>query len=91
MTYIRRPEIVEAVQWNKVGDHDDITAMSLANKEKDAKCDICGLLFQDHGMRTLNALMQDTICPGMWIVDTENGLQYVNDKIFLERYELVKL
>ena len=88
MEFKRKPEIVEAVQWFKDGDHPDVTVRDWSNNGE-VKCIICGRnLVEEHG----NILMQDMkrmVCPGDYIVThSTNGPTYpCRRKAFEERYE----
>jgi hypothetical protein len=64
----RRPEIVEAVQWRKNGDHDVSHNRDLYESwSYQFGCEWCKVPLEDHGdADTLNGLRK--VCPGDWLV-----------------------
>jgi len=88
--YQRSLEIVDAVPWTKVGDHADITALSVSSEGGKKPCSICGQPLSAHGIRDAGGL-HDTICPGKWIITREDGrIEYLDDATFQARYTALK-
>lgn len=92
--YTKQPEIVDAVQWSKVGDAEGATIVAHADAEKDGKrlCARCGQPISAHGMRVLGPdRFFNGVCPGMWIITREDGrIEYLDDATFQARYTIVK-
>ena len=77
--YQRRPEIVSAVQWFKMGDHEDVDAtVTMAC----AKCMGIG----EHGVF---GDIDTVVHPGDWIVTSSTGTHVMSDSEFKEKYEAV--
>ena len=85
MKYQRKPEIVEATQWFKMGDHPlPITPWT----EFCEICRHCGKQMKKHCWIREGNL---TVCPGDWIIIASNGeISVVKDSVFREMYEAVK-
>lgn len=89
--YTKNPEVVEAVRWNKSGDHDDISSLSVSTAKGKELCNSCGKPWSAHGMRELGHDMHDTVCPGKWVITHEDGrIEYMDDAAFQARYTVVK-
>jgi hypothetical protein len=80
----RKPEIVTAVQWFKLGDHPDVDEHG-----KDFtvfRCSKCGKsLEKEHGW--LWAKKGGPVCPGDWIIQDSTGRHVVSDAEFRGMYE----
>lgn len=86
--YTEKPEIVEAIQWLKTGDHGDVSTGSAGSA---APCKICGFPLNTHGEHKFISSNPSIICPGTWQIKHRDGrLEYLDDKTFQERYELIK-
>ena len=84
MKYRKKPEIVDAVQWFKMGDHE---AVQQSNLNSDM-CFFCKLPLKDHGY-FLNG--REYICPGDWVITDSHGDNSVSDnETFQENYEAVE-
>lgn len=86
--YTKNPEVIEAVQWTKEGDHADIKALTVTGVKAKEICTSCGQPMSAHGMRVLDESLHDTLCPGWWVVTGEDGLiEYVKgDTKFKARF-----
>lgn len=83
----KRPVIIDAVQWFKIGDHDSVRAYE-ADQLND-KCKYCGCLHNLHGwIDTLEG--GHIVCPGDWIITGVQGEHYpCKPDIFEQTYEVV--
>ena len=90
--FIKKPVVVEATQWFKMGDHPAVTEycdnFHLARHET---CSLCGHLFQEHGaVITIEDVMDvaHRVCPGDWIVTGVKSEHYpCKPDIFAMTYE----
>ncbi len=83
MKYRRRAEIVDAVQWWKVGDHPAVVCYGGGRWI----CRQCGRVNMDHG---LVKMVNEPICPGDWVVKARNrGLFIMKPAEFEAEYEKV--
>ncbi len=82
--YRKRPIVVEAIQWFKLGDHPEVTV----GPTLDSHCGKCG--HTEHGIiKTLEGLM--FVCPSDWIIKGMTGEFYpCKSHIFAMTYELVE-
>ena len=88
--YLRNAEVVNAVLWEKVGDHDEVISSSLSASDGKKICARCGLPLSGHGT-SKGAIFRTTVCPGRWIVTREDGrIEYLDDATFKARYIEVK-
>ena len=87
MKYRRKPEIVEAVQWWKHGDSPLVEFPQF--KQPPSPDEIhyqCKFRFLDHGM-----IFNGTIfCPGLWVVDSNDGVKIMSDDEFNDEFEPVE-
>ena len=83
MKFRKKPEGIEAIQWNKHGDH---FAVFPATKEQAAGL-VPGLLWEHAGW--IGSLRWGRIVkPGTWIFKDENGeIALCEQKLFEELYE----
>jgi len=66
MKVIIKPQVMEATQWYKQGDHPDVTVwMTTPEEENDSCWRGCGKPMQEHGCVTNTG---DMVCPGDWII-----------------------
>jgi len=84
--YRKRPVIVEATQWFKMGDHPAVERWSKCL----LRCDTCGNKYAAHGhMKTLEG--EYIVCPGDYIITGVQGEHYpCKPYIFRETYEEVE-
>lgn len=84
--YRKKPVIIEAVQWFKMGDHPAVTSMN-APFAKHPWCGVCGKNRREHGVcPTLEG--QHLVCPGDWIITGVKGENYpCKPDIFEATYE----
>ena len=95
--YRKKPVVVEAVQWHKMGDHLKVVQVTqnilqnvLGLLLDDAHvCEHCGKKMLRHGL--LNTLEGGhVVCPGDWIITGTAGEQYpCKPDIFPDIYEEV--
>lgn len=64
--YLKRPVIVEAVQWHGPGDHPAVTPAGAAGG--DLVCARCGAPALVHGWITTPGTGRVSVCPGDWII-----------------------
>lgn len=83
----KKPVVVEAVQWFKVGDHPKVTKWEARFLHKN--CPLCGSTSTEHGrILTLEGIQY--VCPGDWIITGVKGECYpCQNDIFIETYEQV--
>jgi len=88
-SYRKRPIIVEAVQWFKMGDHPDVE-MSRPTAWATCGHEHCGRAIFDHGHIEILG-RQHSVCPGDWIITGVAGEVYVvKDTVFQLTYEPVE-
>ena len=83
--YRKKPIVVEAVQWFKVGDH---SAVEQWNNMDMRVCNQCSYMMHSHGFcTTLECDM--LVCVGDWIITEPDGKSHYPCKpdIFAARYE----
>jgi hypothetical protein len=84
---VRAKEVLEAVQWNKHGDHPDVTEMGPGDKA--AAC--CGRPGREHG----HMEERGRVCPGEWLLFWKNCYgdlvldSILTDEQFRSDYEIV--
>ena len=88
----RRTQALEAIRWNRHGDHLDVMPYTYGDTLSELECPDCGQALKDHGW--LPSLRENTgrrVCPGMWIVQTEYPEVYncYPDDLFKEFFEPV--
>lgn len=84
MKYRRKPEIVEAVQWWKNGDHSDAFRYNyFGSDDLLHRCAECKSLMREHGV------LGKIICPGMWIISYRGRSEILNEKEFNAQFEPV--
>jgi hypothetical protein len=87
--YRKKPVVVEAVQWFKLGDHSVVTEFE-SKYGTPVICVGCGKSSHDHGnCPTLEGY--HIVCPGDWIICGVKGEYYpCKPDIFKETYEKVE-
>ena len=86
MKYRRKPEIIEAVQWFKMGDHEDVEEYPLdAIDMRFPVCEYCGKPYNIHG-----SFQFRTVHPSNWVVTDSTGTHVMSDSEFREKYEQVE-
>lgn len=89
--YRKKPVIVEAVQWMKMGDHDRVRSLH----EYDPfppRCLRCKDRRNKHGVVSgIDGIDAQYVCPSDWIVTTEDcPAELFSDNYFREEYEKVE-
>jgi hypothetical protein len=94
MLYIQKPNLIEATQWFKNGDHpdDNLTMSESFDYEGEVvrryrhptitgKCPGCGVTMNDHGWIDSGGA-GERVCPGNYIVTETNGIstKYISMK-----------
>ena len=89
--YRKKPIIIEAEQWFKIGDHSKkvVRRFRHPNIGGNADCRKCGKPMYDHGwIDTLEGV--HNVCPGDWIITGVKGEFYpCKPDIFEQTYESV--
>lgn len=84
----KKPVIIEAVQWNKMGDHPAVLEVEKGPYISIPEtCSKCGKPMKEHGF--IDTLEDGHIvCPTDWIMTGVKGENYpIKDDIFRETYE----
>jgi hypothetical protein len=78
--YQRKPEIVEATQWLKMGDHPAVVEIPVffRSYNRDGKS---GFVNGDYPL---------FVRPGSWIVTDSTGIHVMSDTKFREMYEVME-
>jgi hypothetical protein len=92
--YVKRPEIVDAVQWFKDGDHPNV----IKNQYKQYKgfpCTHCCKNLNIHGYIPMQYRKRETekivVCPGDWIlIDDKGEMSVLDNKTFIGCYQIQK-
>ena len=84
--FVKKPIVIEAVQWFKNGDHPLVQPYSNPEREGQSSCQHCGFLL-DHGwIGTLEG--GHIVCPGDWIIKGIKGEHYpCKPDIFEQTYD----
>jgi hypothetical protein len=95
MKYRKKPVVIEAVQWFKIGDHPSVRQFykgfgGLLHCAHPDKCPECGLPADRHGwIETLEGLHR--VCPADFIITGVEGEEYpCKPRIFTKTYEPLK-
>ena len=85
MKYRSKPEIIEATQWFKLGDHEDVSpSCNLGH------CSTCHKPLSWHGWFWKQGIYEGRlVCPGDWLVTDSRRTLVVSDAEFRENYEQV--
>jgi hypothetical protein len=95
--FVRRPVVLEASPWHRVGDHDAVTPLRVEQipeedgaAREDGVCRYCGREMAVHGwVNTLEG--GHIVCPGDWIIKGVKGEFYAcKPDVFAETYEEVE-
>lgn len=79
--YVKRPETVEAVQWNKEGDHPRVSLL-----RDGPPCPWCNRPAEEHGRLQDGAnTLGHTVCPGDYVVK-EGLAEYVMNRVVFEKH-----
>lgn len=71
----KKPVIIEAIQWFKLGDHTRVQPFLKNGKILVSQCVHCGLPYSQHGwVDTLEG--GHIVCPGDWIIEGISGEFY---------------
>ena len=81
--YRKRPTTVEALRWNKVGDHPAVVGADGYWAEGADPCRVCGMSMTLHGWNEGD----DQLCPGDWLVDDGDGAEVWGDQEFCDAHE----
>ncbi len=90
MKYRKKPVVIEATQWFKIGDHVEVEAAPIVNGY--AICTLCQIDMQHHGqvktLETFDGSSKHRVCPGDWIITGVKGEHYAcKPDIFAATYE----
>jgi hypothetical protein len=93
--YTIKPEMVEAEQWNKVGDASTLASVSSTDVSGELKgriCFACGHPMEDHGKMEISAGCKifNSVCPSTYIVKCDGSIKLMSEKTFQERYMVAK-
>ncbi len=88
--YRKKPVVVEATQWFKLGDHPAVEPTKYSDVAGKSVCPNCNHLYTDHGwVETLEG--GHFVCVGDWIITGIAGEKYpCKDHIFKQTYENVE-
>lgn len=90
----RKPVVVEATQWGKHGDRDDVRPWGgrrAGGQDAERVCVYCDHTMRDHGvLDTIEG--SETVCPGNWIVVGPRGeRERLEATVFAAHYEPVPM
>ena len=90
--YRKRPVVIEAEQWFKMGDHSMVSDHNVCfHAARHETCAECGHELAEHGLiSTLEDVMKiaHRVCPGDWIITGVKGEHYAcKPDIFAATYE----
>ena len=86
----KKPVVIEAEQWFKMGDVQCVTEYSPMTKVKVRHCTHCGQFWHMHGW-VVTFEGGHVACPGDWIITGVQGEKYpCKPDIFEETYERVE-
>lgn len=83
--YMKKPVLVEAVQWHKMGDHEHVKAYDSWVSPCDTVCKNCGCTSKYHGQ--IGCMR---VCPSNWVVTTDRDVKVMDDFDFRAQYEPVE-
>lgn len=94
MKFRKKPVIIEATQWFKIGDHPQVEHAPALGGRGIATCTICDKDMLDHGqvktLETFDGSSKHRVCPGDWIITGVKGEHYAcKPDIFAATYEAV--
>ena len=87
--YRKKPIIIEAKQWFKIGDHEKVKPFDEISKQYWQECAECHKSSKEHGIiKTLEG--KHYVCPGDWIIkNIKNEFYPCKPDIFEKTYEEV--
>lgn len=89
MLYRKKPVVIDAVQWLKLGDHPNVTRSW--SEGSDYRCPKCGKPWGEHGeITTLESKPEGAhhVCPGDFIITGVKGEHYAcKPDVFTLTYE----
>ena len=89
MRYRKIPVEIEAVRWEKMGDHENI--VKLSNGDVPWNCPCCTRALADHGWLDTLEGKEFRVCPGDYIITGVKGELYpCKPEIFEMTYEKVE-
>lgn len=77
--YRRAPPAVDAIRWNRHGDH----PLAAAHSQSESLHG-CGRSYAEHGHL---AALDTLVCPGMWIVNDHGVVSLWSDADFHDAFE----
>jgi hypothetical protein len=95
--FVRRPVVMEASEWHRVGDHKAVTALRVeqipegdGTAREDGVCRYCEKEMRGHGwVDTLEG--GHIVCPGDWVITGVKGEFYAcKPDVFAETYDEVE-
>lgn len=93
MKYRKKPIVIEAVQWFKIGDHDEVIPYN-SIVVAEGTCELCGKSYAEHGLVSTLEDSHDVahrVCPEDWIIKGVQGEFYpCKPDIFEATYELAE-
>ncbi len=92
MKYRKKPVVIEASQWFKLGDHAEVESVPWFNGMNKSTCTICDKPMTDHGqvktLETFDGSSKHRVCPGDFIITGIQGEHYAcKPDIFEATYE----
>lgn len=90
--YVKKPIPIEAIQWNKDGDHTNVKRVYIPQDLDPPACEKCGQPARLHGtIITLEGKGgAQEVCPGDWIITGVQGENYpCKPDIFAATYDQV--
>jgi hypothetical protein len=92
MKYRKKPVVIEAVQWWKMGDHPEVSDyMDCFSSSRFVACPECGRDLGEHGqVSELESTpgVAHRVCPGDWIITGIKGENYAcKPDVFKLTYE----
>ncbi|MBU2643622.1 hypothetical protein KKI24_02865 [bacterium] len=83
---VRRKALLEATQWNKLGDHPEV--IQYIQDDQEETCIECGKPSADHGQLIF---FEFKVCPGSWIIEAEEKQAMVFSQDAFDRmFEVVE-
>lgn len=71
----KRPVVIEATQWEAIGNHAAVTYFRRPGCDEASRCDHCDWTFKAHGwIDTLEG--GHIVCPGDWVITGVKGECY---------------
>jgi hypothetical protein len=90
MKKLVKNEVVEIVQWNRLGDHAQVKLMDVSKSKTTPVDKKCGKLWSEHGVLHARDRIE-IVCPGEYIVTHDNDTyEKVNEDQLKDKYEDIK-